>query len=87
MIQIWQYLIVGLISLSGFPVGLLIANTCKEELKPGRKWFKLIMLACLVVIVLSLFFSSGTNLLLLLAVFVFIFLLALAALIMARKNN
>lgn len=39
-------LIVGtLVLLAGFPIGSYLAKTTKEELKPGQKWFKLIVIA------------------------------------------
>jgi hypothetical protein len=32
----------------GFPLGNFLAKNTKEELKPGQKWFKLIIISCLV---------------------------------------
>lgn len=31
------------IVLLGIPAGLLVSKYAKEELKPGKKWFKMIM--------------------------------------------
>jgi len=54
MIQIIQTLIIALILASAFPVGFLLAYLCREELVPGRKWFKMISWACLAVIFILL---------------------------------
>jgi len=37
---------VGVLGL-GFPIGLFLARTTKEELKKGQKWFKLIIFVSL----------------------------------------
>ena len=37
-------LVIGiLVLLTGFPIGSYLAKTTKEELRPGQKWFKLIV--------------------------------------------
>jgi len=81
-----QIILAIVIALTGYPGGLFIAKSTKEELKAGRKWFKLIMTTSLVLIILSLILIHNQALLFLLAIFVFIFLLALAALIKAKKK-
>ena len=55
MIEMIETLIIAIILASAFPVGLLLAYLCKEELVMGRKWFKMISWACLVVIFVLLF--------------------------------
>lgn len=41
--------IIGIIILVlGIPIGNFLANQTKEELKQGQKWFKLIIILCLI---------------------------------------
>lgn len=79
--MIWQKLLAVLVAISGFPIGLFIASLCKEELKAGLKWFKLIMIGCAIISFFALIFLHGETLLFLLLAMIFMFLLALAALI------
>ncbi len=74
-----QLILLIAIVLAGWPVGRFIASKTREELQAGKRWFKLIVCACIVAIVLSFFFASGENLLLLVASFAFILLLSLAS--------
>ncbi len=80
-----QIILTIILALLGYLVGLFIAKNTKEELKSGRKWFKLVMIVSLVIMILSLIISKGSNLMLLESIFGFIFLLVLAALIVSRK--
>jgi len=51
------YLIAAIVAILGFPTGYYIAKLCKEEIKPGRKYFSImqyVMLA-LILLVLALF--------------------------------
>jgi hypothetical protein len=81
-----QIILVILITLAGYPIGLLLANYTKEELKSGRKWFKLLMLFSIVMVIISFIFFSRNNLFFLLAVFIFIFLLTLASFIKSKRK-
>ena len=54
-----QIVLVIAIALVGYPIGLLISRVCKEELIIGRRWFKLIMLASIIGIIISLFLVSS----------------------------
>lgn len=85
--NIIQIVLTVAITLLGYPLGLLISHFTQEELRTGRKWFKLILLISLIFIILALiFFSAESNILMfLLSVLVFIFLLALASFIKAKK--
>jgi len=40
------------------PLGNLLAKATKEELKQGRKWFKLLMIACLAGSIPALIFRN-----------------------------
>lgn len=83
--NLFQIILTIVIALAGYPLGLLLAHYTREELKKGRKWFKLVLMACVLGVIVSLIFSRGENLLFLIEVFVFMFLLALASLIKSRK--
>lgn len=72
------------VTLAGFPLGILIKKLTKDEQKTGRKYFKLLVLACVVGIILTLFFVRD-NLLFAIEILVFIFLVALASLVKIRK--
>jgi len=80
-------IIVIIIALLGYPAGLLIAWLAYDELEPGRKWFKLIILACVLAIILSLILARGEILFFLVASFIFVALIALASLIRARVKK
>ncbi|MCL6500802.1 MAG: hypothetical protein K6T16_02085 [Candidatus Pacearchaeota archaeon] len=73
--------VVLFIALLGYPVGLIVARMTAEELGQGRKWFALIIIACIIGIVFSVILSRGDVLLFLVASFVFIALLSLASLV------
>ncbi|MCS7134755.1 MAG: hypothetical protein NZ889_02775 [Candidatus Pacearchaeota archaeon] len=82
-----QEILAVLISLSGYLVGIIIARATVEELKGGRKWFKLAMVLCLALIIISPFFFSGRMLFFFILVFVFIFLVVLASFIFSKKKK
>ena len=75
------------IALSGYPIGLFIASLTEEELKQGRKWFKLIILACFIAIIIFSFLVKGEILFFLILSLVFIILIALASLVKSRKKR
>ncbi len=78
-------ILITLIALSGFPIGLLIARLTKEELQQGKKWFSLIIFACIIAIIISVIKTEKETFLFLVASFTFILLIALASLVKARK--
>lgn len=47
MQQIFKLLIGVFVLILGFPIGIFLAKITKEELKPGKKWFKLIVILSL----------------------------------------
>ena len=85
--MIWQNILILIIALLGFPAGLFIAKMTKEELKAGRKWFKLLAIAAAIAIIASSIFARGEAMLFLIASFVFIELIALASLIYPRLTS
>ena len=84
-----QIILAVVIALLGYPIGLIIAKFTPEELRSGRKWFKLIIFFSLVLIVLTLILFLGQPIVLmfLLSMLGFIFLLALASFIMLKKHK
>lgn len=85
--NIIQIILVIIVSLLGYPLGLLLADLTKEELKSGRPLFKIIMIISLLAVIISIFFLKGANLLLFIAVMVFIFLMTLASFIKTKKSK
>ncbi len=47
MQEIFKFLIGIAVLILGYPIGILLARKTKEELKAGRKWFKLLVYASL----------------------------------------
>ena len=62
-----------LLSILGFPSGIMIAIIAKEELKQGRKYFKILSLVLLVGILGSLIYSLMYNDFIMLFSFIFLF--------------
>tara|TARA_Y100000310_G_C20331935_1_gene645702 strand:+ start:167 stop:403 length:237 start_codon:yes stop_codon:yes gene_type:complete len=58
MQEIFRILIGIVILLLAFPLGSWLAKETKEELKQGKKWFKLIIILSFVGAIVSLFFRS-----------------------------
>ena len=75
------------IALLGYPIGIWIAKLTKEELRQGRRWFKLITIVCFLGIILSLFFAVNETLLFLTCAFLFILLFTLACLIKSKQKT
>lgn len=75
-----QTILLALVALSGIPVGFLLKRVTREEMKPGRRWFRLISALSFIAIILSLIFSRE-NLALYLSVFTFIFFISSVPLI------
>jgi hypothetical protein len=82
-----QIVLVIIVSLLGYPIGLLLAELTKEELKSGRSFFKIIMFLSLAALVLSFLFLKGGDLVFFIAIMIFIFLLTLASFIKTKKSK
>jgi len=78
--SILQLLIILIIVLSGWPIGAFIASKTKEELKAGKKWFKIVMAVCFVLAIASLFILNGDDMLLSVSAFTFMLMLFSAVL-------
>jgi len=58
MQEVFRILIsMGVLAL-GFPIGILLAQLTKDELKQGRPWFKLIIILSFIGAVISLIFEN-----------------------------
>jgi hypothetical protein len=75
------------ITLSGFPIGLLIAKLTPEELKSGKLWFKIIIIFCILAIITSFFLFQDKILIFLCTSFIFIILLILPSVIKLRRKE
>lgn len=63
MQEILKLFIGILVLLVGIPIGNFLAKTAKDELKSGRKWFKLIILICMIGAIIGLIFRDDVLLL------------------------
>ncbi len=85
MLNTVQIALLVLLALTGVPAGFFIARNTKEELRPGKKWFKIISAASVAAAVSSPLFVEGGMLALALTVSAFIFFISSTPLI--RKNG
>ena len=60
MNEIAGFLLAVLVLVLGIPIGNYLSRRTEEELKPGRKWFKRIVLLCLGGMLISLIFMDDT---------------------------
>ncbi|MFA5993073.1 MAG: hypothetical protein WC796_05190 [Candidatus Pacearchaeota archaeon] len=52
----WLTYLIGVIVLvCGIPIGLMLKKATKEELKSGKKYFKIIWIGCLILAVIAAF--------------------------------
>ena len=58
MTEVYAFPLAIIILVLGIPLGNLLAKITKEELKSGKKWFKLFMIICLICAVIFLFFRN-----------------------------
>jgi len=74
--ELWQYILVSLISAFGLAVGLIAGRIAEEELKPGKKYFVLAQnfILALILFVLLFFYKIDAIISIVLAA-VFLFLL------------
>ena len=54
--EILQQILILIATMLGIPAGIIIARTCKEELKPGFRWFVMLQFFSLASIILILIF-------------------------------
>jgi len=82
-----QEIIAIVVALLGYPIGLLIAKYTPEELVQGRRWFMIIILACLIAMALAFIFTWGNTLLFLVSSLIFIILVSLASLVKSMRRK
>jgi len=58
MIEVVTILIGIVVLTSGIPIGKLLAKVTKEELRSGKKWFKLLIILSLVAALVFLIFRN-----------------------------
>ena len=58
MEEILKIIIGAFVLVLGIPIGNFIAKSTKEELKTGKKWFKIIIVLCLIGGFASLIFNN-----------------------------
>jgi len=75
--MIVQFLLYALVLLTAIPAGYVLAWLCKDELKDGRKWFKIILCSLAVVMIVSFVFYINTSIILSLAYMIIITLVSL----------
>jgi len=56
--MLWQYLLLFVIVIAAFPIGVLLAKSCKEELKAGKPAF----IAILIISFAALFYALASKL-------------------------
>ena len=77
-VQIFLLIVVALL---GIPAGFLLKYFTKEEMKAGRKWFRIISLSSAIAFFAGLIFAEGDSLALMLTAFAFIFFISAVPLI------
>jgi len=78
--SILQLLLLFVIVFSGWPLGSFIASKTKEELKAGRKWFKIAMVLCFALILVSILALNGNEMILAVSSLAFMLMLFSAVL-------
>ncbi len=77
MQEVYTFVIGILLLASGIPIGDILAKTTKEELKSGNKWFKSLIILCILGAVIFLIFRDDALL------FTFLFM----AIVTSRSLN
>ena len=54
MISLIKISLISLTLITSILCGMILSNQTKEELKPGRKYFKIINIICLIILMASL---------------------------------
>jgi len=76
--------VIGLILLAlGIPIGNILARATKEELKQGKKWFKILIIICFLGALIFLIFRNDA----LLFTFLFIAIVTSRSLKKVRKRK
>ena len=73
--QLLNYSLISIISFSGLLIGMLLAFTAKEELKPGKKYF--LLLQKLTLLLILIFLVNFFNVILYLRIIIYILFILL----------
>lgn len=68
MQEVYNIILGAILLVSGIPIGNILAKMTKEELKSGKKWFKLIIILSLIGAIIFLIFRNDALL------FIFLFI-------------
>lgn len=58
MQEVYKFIIGLAILTLGIPIGNILAKKTKEELKPGRVWFKTLILLCGLIVIVALIIQN-----------------------------
>lgn len=58
MAQLYQYVLAVIMLVFAVPIGDLLAKITKEELRLGKKWFKILVVSSLMLSILFLFIGK-----------------------------
>lgn len=58
MNEIYQFFLAGIVLIFGIPLGNFLAKITEEELKEGKKMFKILICLCSCFIVISIFLKN-----------------------------
>ena len=81
-----QILLLAIVALMGIPAGFILKYFTEEEMKPGKKWFRMISALSVLAFLGSMIFVSGDNLALMLTTFSFIFFISTVPLFKFKKK-
>jgi hypothetical protein len=82
-----QLLGIMIIICLGWPTGKIISKNCKEELKPGKKFFYALCIVMIIGMIAGLILLRGDEMILAESTMDFIFLLGLASIHEANKRK
>ena len=57
-----MYLIAVIVLTCGIPIGLMLKKSTKEELKSGKKYFKILWIGCLILAIVAYFIPVNYSL-------------------------
>jgi len=87
--ELYQYLLLVVIIAFAFPAGSFIAKLTKEELKAGKRWFQLLIVLAIAVIISSLCIlkNCGEDFLLIASSMLFIIIIASVSIAKEKKRK
>jgi len=86
MLTIIQIILLALIALLGIPTGFILKRATMEEMKAGKKWFKMISSISLLSAIISVILAND-NSALYVTTFMFLFFISSVPLIKFKKKK